>query len=183
MNPSPPMGQGHRATSGLSTPPHNGGFTGSTTTLGTNRLACHAISHNRHTGARPNNTHSHHWAVLGTKVATQCKDHCIWYLAFKPDSPGKMSSSDRGSSATPVTKLAYPSSEGCKSGQNGADNQRGTTNVPTALHTCAWPITLGISVMGGHHQLFSPPQFTVNASTASEPGFQHLLLNQGVCQL
>ena len=30
---------------------------------------------------------------------------------------------------------------------------------------------------GGHHQLFSPEQSTVNASAASEPGFQQRLSN------
>ena len=57
-------------------------------------------------------------------------------------------------------------------GQNDADGQYGTTSVPTAEHAWAWRITLGIRLMGGHHQLFSPAQLTVNVSMASEPGFQ-----------
>ena len=41
----------------------------------------------------------------------------------------------------------------------------------------------GYHHMGGHHQLFSPAQLTVNASTASEPGFQHRLLKRGTWEL
>ena len=74
-----------------------------------------------------------------------------------PDNPGRINHSDRGSSSTSDTKSANRPTEGCKTGQKGADGQPGTTSVPTALHTLAWPITLGMSATGGYHQLFSPP--------------------------
>ena len=62
---------------------------------------------------------------------------------------------------------------------------------PFAPQACACRMTLGIRPIGGHHQLFSPDQSTVKASTASEPEFQHRLLkvapgycgNQQTCQL
>ena len=65
----------------------------------------------------------------------------------------------------------------CRIGQNGADIHSGTIIVPLAMQLSACPITLGAKLTGGHHQLFSPDQSTVNASTASETGFQHRLLN------
>ena len=69
-----------------------------------------------------------------------------------PDNPGRINHSDRGSSSTSDTKSANRPTEGCKTGQKGP-------------------------AIGGHHQLFSPAQLTVKASTASAPGFQYRLLN------
>ena len=68
---------------------------------------------------------------------------------------------------------------GQRRGQNGADGHIGTTMEPFARQLRALGITLGIKPIGGHNQLFSPAQSTVKASTASDPGFQHQLLNLG----
>ena len=96
-----------------------------------------------------------------------------------PDNPGRNKVFVRGNSLLAETKLAKWPPRGQIRGQNGDDGQHGTINVPLVAQTCAWRITLGIRGIGGHHQLTSPVQFTVKASTASEPGFQQRLLNLG----
>ena len=93
-----------------------------------------------------------------------------------PDRPGRKSSLIHGSSQTSTINFSNSPMVGHNIGQNDADGQYGATSVPTAEHAWAWRITLGIRLMGGHHQLFSPAQLTVNVSTASEPGFQQRLL-------
>ena len=78
-----------------------------------------------------------------------------------------------------LTNLAKkPVLEGHSRGQYAAEGHHGTTMDPFALQACAWQITLGTKPIEGHNRLFSPDQLTMNASTASEPGFQHLLLNR-----
>ena len=100
-----------------------------------------------------------------------------------PHNPGANTDSDKGSSLTATANFENFPSTGCNRGQNGADFHSGTINVPSTLQAWACAITLGTRLTGGHHQLFSPLQSAVNASIASEPGFQHLLLKRGNCQL
>ena len=66
---------------------------------------------------------------------------------------------------------------GNKIGQKGADGHCGTIKVPTALVLSPCWMNLVTRPTGGHHQLVSSPQLTVNASTASDSGFQNLELN------
>ena len=61
---------------------------------------------------------------------------------------------------------------GTKTGQNEADGQNGTINVPCALHARRWDITFVMRQTGGHNQLFSWDQSRVNTSMASAPGDQ-----------
>ncbi len=65
-------------------------------------------------------------------------------------------------------------------GHHDADDHKGTIKVPSSLLAHMWETTLGIEYGGGKIQLFSPLQFTVNASAASEQGLSHLLQNLGI---
>ena len=96
-----------------------------------------------------------------------------------PDGPGKNKSSESGNSWMTKTKLANSPSTVLINGQNEANGQQGTIRVPLMAHTRACQMTLGMRAIGGHHKFNSSAQFTVKASTASEPGFQQRLLNLG----
>ena len=66
----------------------------------------------------------------------------------------------KGNDRTSTTKSDYHDI-----GQKGAGSHAGTTTW--TLHASACLNTLGISTGGGHHQLVSPDQSTVKASTVS----------------
>ena len=66
-----------------------------------------------------------------------------------PDRPGRKSSLICGCSQISTTKFSNCPMIGHKIGQNDACSQYG---VPTAEHAWAWRITLGIRLMGRHHQ-------------------------------
>lgn len=78
---------------------------------------------------------------------------------------------------TSFTKGAKFFPSGNTIGQNVAYLQYWTTKVPQLLQLPACCSTLGTILTGGHHQLFSPAQLTVNASIASVPGHQYLNLS------
>ena len=120
---------------------------------------------------------STHTSVFGTSPP---KRHA-------PDSPGRKRVATLGNALASRTNGAkQPAPSGQSKGQNGAIVHTGTSMVALAIHTCACRMILGIRLIGGQTQLFSLPQSTVKASTASEPGLQHLLLKRVVwqfCQL
>ena len=84
-----------------------------------------------------------------------------------PEWEGKNKVADSGRSNHATTNSANPFFADHNIGQYTADCHNGTIIVPTALHSLACPKTLGTKNRGGHHQLFSPFQSTVNVSTAS----------------
>ena len=96
-----------------------------------------------------------------------------------PNLPGYIENSAAVSTLTSTTKGANLTFSGNRMGQKGAEGHSGTTKVPLALHIRACWTTRGTRYTGGHNQLFSSRQSTVNASTASEPGFQNHELNRG----
>ena len=96
-----------------------------------------------------------------------------------PNLPGYIENSAVVSTLTSTTKAANLPSSGNRMGQKGAEGHSGTTNVSRALHLRACWITRGTRYTGGHSQLLSSDQLVVNASTASEPGFQKRELNRG----
>ena len=94
-----------------------------------------------------------------------------------PDIPGKIIPSPQGNSSHSKIKSAGSVPLGNNKGQNGEDSHWGTMRVPLAPDAWACLITLGIKLTGGNNQLLSVLQLQVNASTASEPGAQNLVLN------
>ena len=101
-------------------------------------------------------------------------------LNKSPDWPGSTKVSELGSSITPSTNSAGVKPLGNSKGQKGDESHWGISKVPFALVFCACLQTLGTRWIGGHHQLFSPAQEHVKASTASAPGDQNLELNLGI---
>ena len=100
-------------------------------------------------------------AVLGTPLKM-----------LRPVWPGRNRFLCQGSSTTCFTNAATCLPSGNSNAQNGVETHCGTTRVPSALVTSACLRKRGIRCMGGHHQLFSPPHWQVNVSTASVPGYQ-----------
>ena len=91
---------------------------------------------------------------------------------LEPDLPGYIANSAIVSTLTCTAKGAGLPLFGNRIGKNGAEGHSGTTKVPWALHLRACWITRVTRYRGGHSQLLSSHQLAVNASTASEPGFQ-----------
>ena len=101
--------------------------------------------------------------------------------SLAPALPGQIVTSDLSITSVALTLVA--SSDAAfpvnNIGQKTADGHFGTSRVPFALVDWACRNTRGTKYTGGHHQLFSSCQLQVNASTASDPGFQNLELNLG----
>ena len=110
--------------------------------------------------------------VLGTPLNSTAPDRC-----------GMNKPSRCGSSTIFFIKLAGFLPSGNNTGQNGAEGQQGTINVPCALVLLACCITRSMRWIGGHHQLVSFPQLQVKASTASDPRLRNLELKRGTCLL
>ena len=123
--------------------------------------------------------------VLPIKTDKQCKKFVLGTPVnnVDPALPGINSHSTFGSLQYSITNLAACSFLGNKIGQKGADGHSDTISVPWALVLSACCITLGTKFNGGHHQLTSPCQLQVKASTASVSASQNLELNLSNCVL
>ena len=91
----------------------------------------------------------------------------------EPEVPGKTRDSQAGRATTSLINSAGCCLSGNNNGQYGAEHHWDTTKVLAALVAWACLKRQGIRNGGGHHQLISPLQSHVKASTASEPGFQY----------